>query len=123
MRSSTGLPLSVKETPQSVSAVTQQQIQDQNLNTIAKVLDSTPGISVQAIDRKRNSFSARGFSIDKYLIDGMNVNYEAAYGSGESKQDMALYDHVEITRGASGLLSGIGEPSAQVNFVRKRSDR
>lgn len=123
MRSSTGLPLSVKETPQSVSAVTQQQIQDQNLNTIAKVLDSTPGISVQAVDRGRNSFSARGFSIDKYLIDGMNVNYEAAYGSGESKQDMALYDHVEITRGASGLLSGIGEPSAQVNFVRKRPDR
>ena len=29
MRSSTGLPLSVKETPQSVTVVTQQQMQDQ----------------------------------------------------------------------------------------------
>ena len=123
MRSSTGLPLSVKETPQSVTVVTQQQMQDQNLNTMAKVLDSTPGISVQAVDRGRNSFSSRGFAIDKQLIDGLNVNYEAAYGSGETKQDMAIYDHVEITRGASGLLSGVGEPSAQVNFIRKRAGR
>lgn len=122
MRSATGLPLSVKETPQSVSVVTYQQMQDQNLNALAKVLDSAPGVSVQAIDRGRNSFSARGFTIDKYLVDGMNVNSEAAWGAGETKQDMSLYDRVEITRGASGLLSGAGEPSAQVNFIRKRAD-
>lgn len=123
MRSATGLPLSVKETPQSVSVITHQQMQDQNLKTMAKALDSAPGVSVQAIDRGRNAFSSRGFGIDKQQVDGLNVNYEGAYGSGETKQDMAIYDHVEITRGASGLLSGVGEPSAQVNFIRKRAGR
>ncbi|MDT9121463.1 TonB-dependent siderophore receptor, partial [Escherichia coli] len=34
--------------------------------------------------------------------------------------DMAPYDHVEVLRGASGLLGGTGDPGGIVNLVRKR---
>ncbi|MGE8322023.1 MAG: TonB-dependent receptor plug domain-containing protein, partial [Pseudomonas sp.] len=40
----TGLRLSARETPQSVSVVTRQQIEDQNLNDVAQVLAQTPGV-------------------------------------------------------------------------------
>ena len=74
MSSATGMALSAQETPQTVSVVTQQQMRDQNLTTLAKTLESTPGVSVRKFDRGRNTFSARGFAIDKYQVDGMNVN-------------------------------------------------
>ena len=66
MTSATGMALSAQETPQTVSVVTQQQMRDQNLTDLAKTLESTPGVSVRKFDRGRNTFSARGFAIDKY---------------------------------------------------------
>ena len=40
---------------------------------------------------------------------------------GDSTLDMTAYDRVEIVRGATGLLTGAGEPSATINLVRKRA--
>ena len=122
MTSATGMALSAQETPQTVSVVTQQQMRDQNLTTLAKTLESTPGVSVRKFDRGRNTFSARGFAIDKYQVDGMNVNWAGAWVAGESLADTSLYDRVEIVRGATGLMTGAGNPSASVNLVRKHAD-
>lgn len=72
-KGSNGMALSAKDTPQSVTAVTHQQIRDQNLNTIAKALEATHGVSVSLLDRGRYSFSARGFGIDKVKVDGMDL--------------------------------------------------
>lgn len=121
-RGSTGIALSNKETPQSITVVTNQQMKDQNLTTIAKVLESTTGVSVRAIDRGRYSFSSRGFSIDKYQVDGMNIDVNAAWGTGETILDNVIYDRVEVIRGATGLMNGAGQPSASVNLVRKHAD-
>lgn len=33
-----------------------------------------------------------------------------------------LYDRVEVVRGATGLTTGAGDPSASVNLVRKRAN-
>ena len=122
MASATGMALSAQETPQTVSVITQQQLRDQNIRDLAGALNSTPGISVSKVDRGRNAFSARGFAIDKYQIDGMNVNWAGAWVAGESVIDTSLYDRVEIVRGATGLMTGAGNPSASVNLVRKHAD-
>lgn len=37
--------------------------------------------------------------------------------------DTAIYDRVEVIRGATGLMTGAGNPSATVNMVRKRPTR
>ena len=34
---------------------------------------------------------------------------------------MALYDHIDVVRGATGLTFGAGNPSAAINMVRKRA--
>ena len=54
----TGLPLSPLETPQTISVITQQQIQDQGFNTINDALDFTVGISKKDIDRGRSAITA-----------------------------------------------------------------
>lgn len=68
------------------------------------------------------AFSARGFAIDKYQVDGMNVNWADQWVAGESLADTGIYDRVEIVRGATGLMTGAGNPSASVNLVRKHAD-
>ena len=41
---------------------------------------------------------------------------------GESGNDSIIYDRIEVVRGATGLLTGAGEPSASINLVRKHAN-
>lgn len=61
--SSTKLALSLRETPQTVSVMTRQRIEDQQLNTLSDVLKQTPGLNVQNIDSERVNIYSRGYSI------------------------------------------------------------
>lgn len=122
MKTATGMMLSDKETPQSTSVMTRQRLDDQKLDTVTDVLGGTAGIYAEAIDRGRSSFYSRGFEIDKYQVDGLNVSFDNQWISGENLDNMLIYDHVEVVRGANGLMTGEGTPAARVNFVRKHAD-
>jgi outer membrane receptor for ferric coprogen and ferric-rhodotorulic acid len=122
MASATGLNLSMRETPQSVSVVTSQLIQDKNLRTLTDVVYSSAGVSAKESDSARHRFSARGFTIDNYQIDGIAIPVASAGELGESQTDTAIYERIEIVRGATGLLTGTGEPSAAINLIRKRAN-
>lgn len=118
----TGLGLSLMETPQSVSVITEQRILDQKLDSIAEVVTQTPGLSSKQMDSTRNTFSARGFDIDKYQIDGVPLAWSLAGDSGETITDVSIYERIEVVRGATGLLTGAGDPSASINLVRKHAN-
>lgn len=115
----TGLDLSPRETPQSISVITREQMEDQAAANIADVLAYTTGISVKAMDRGRNTLSARGFEISNFQLDGAPF---ATGNVGLEENSSALYERVEVVRGANGLLQGAGEPSATINLVRKHAD-
>lgn len=119
MRSATGMALTQKQTPQSTSAITDAQMKDRNITSIPGAMAAATGITAQIYDSERIDYHARGFAIDAYQIDGVPLPTQATVGYGDADPDMALYDHVEIVRGATGLLQGAGEPAASVNFIRK----
>ncbi|MCL7939884.1 TonB-dependent siderophore receptor [Halomonas sp. ATCH28] len=114
----TKLDLTPRETPQSVSTVTRAQIDDFNLDTINDVLESTPGVTVERLETDRTYYTSRGFDISNFLIDGLRV--PMPYNNVHGDVDTAVYDRVEVVRGATGLMSGSGNPAATVNFIRKR---
>ncbi len=118
----TGLGLTVRETPQSVSIMTAQRILDQNLISIKDVIVNSVGVSANEVDDVRNNFYARGFEIRNTQVDGVPAAWTLAGGNGETSIDVSIYERVEIVRGATGLLSGAGDPSASVNLVRKHAD-
>lgn len=120
----TKLPLSLRETPQSVTVITRKLMDEQGLSTINKVLTFTPGITSNHRDSERYTFYARGFQINNFQYDGIpsQVANESQQYIG-ALSDMAIYDRVEVVRGATGLLSGTGNPSATINLVRKRPTR
>lgn len=116
---SAGLPLTLRQTPQSVSIVTREQIDDQAMTRVTDALNFATGISVKAADRGRNELSARGFPITNFQIDGVPM-VTGNIGLEESRTPQ--YARIEVVRGATGLLNGAGEPSATINLVRKRAD-
>ncbi|MDY0834050.1 TonB-dependent siderophore receptor [Pseudomonas sp. SED1] len=116
MSTATKLNLSIKETPQSVSVITRQQMDDFNLNTLTEVMRQTTGVVVQHLDSDRVGYSSRGYGISNFQIDGM-LN---TFGRMKSDADTIIYDRIEVVRGATGLTTGAGDPSATVNMVRKR---
>jgi len=120
-RTATPLGLSLRETPQSVSVVTQQRIEDQGMQTISDVVNSTTGVFLNQYETSRGQFTARGFQINNLMIDGVPTTWEQPWSAGEIFTSLATYDRVEVVRGATGLTTGAGDPSAAINLVRKRA--
>lgn len=114
----TKLNLTPRQTPQSVSSITRAQLDDFQLNSINDALKSTPGISVEEVETDRTYFTARGFDITNFQYDGIGVPF--VYGNLDGDIDTAVFERIEVVRGANGLMSGTGNPSATINFVRKR---
>ena len=119
--SATGLSLSLRETPQSVSVVTRQRIDDQNLRSLDEVMGSVVGVQVVAEDSDRTDFWSRGFYIDNLQYDGVPTTIGLSM-YGESDNDSIIYDRIEVVRGATGLMTGAGNPSASINLVRKHAN-
>lgn len=116
--SSTRLNLTPQETPQSLTVMTRQRLDDQRLTNLTDALEATPGIIVvrDGLGAESDSYWSRGFAIQNYEVDGVPTNTRLDNYS----QSMAMYDRVEIVRGATGLISGMGNPSATINLIRKR---
>lgn len=114
VRSATRMDLTPRETPQSVSVITRERLDDLGSTTLDGALSLTTGIMVGQYDSQRTNFFSRGFVINNYQIDGLPRGLNAPL------QDTALWDRIEVVRGATGLMGSTGDPSASVNMVRKR---
>lgn len=122
MNTATKLNLSQRDTPQSVSVMTHQQIEDFGLTTLNDAMRNMTGIVAKkgydAGDSAR--YNARGFEISNILLDGMPTSTESNGTYNANNDSLDIYDRVEVVRGATGLTTGTGTPSATVNLVRKK---
>lgn len=117
MNTSTKLDLSIKDTPQTVSVITAQEIKDKQINSFHDVLVNIPGLTIN--NRGDNLVSSvRGFDLTYFKIDGVPT-YSTV---NHNNFDLAIYDRVEIVKGANGLTTGEGDPSFAMNFIRKHAN-
>ncbi|WP_425225530.1 TonB-dependent siderophore receptor [Pseudomonas sp.] len=119
MATATKLPLTMRETPQAVTVMTRQRMDDQAMTSINDVVRATPGLFLNfSSGPGRQTYTARGFDIDNLMYDGIPSGYNGV--SVGAQPNLAMFDRVEIVRGATGLVTGSGNPSAAINLVRKR---
>lgn len=116
--SSLGLDMTVRETPQSISVITRETMDDFHLTNVNSALAGVAGVRVEQVETDRTYYTARGFDITNFQVDG--VGLPMAYGLVEGDLDTAIYERVDVVHGAAGLLTGTGNPSATINFIRKR---
>ena len=124
--SATRMNLTPRETPQTVTVFTRQMIEDQGVTSVEELLNRTPGVSMIGDASQNSQIFVRGFSMESGIfIDGLNTTPADATYEGSLSQglDPAIADRVEVVKGATGIISGLGPPSAYVNFIRKRPTR
>ena len=110
----------LKDIPQSVSVVTRQQLDDQNLNSLGDAMRNVTGVTVETLSSGggMSGFISRGYSLDKLQVDGLST--PAGAGNLSPGFDLAIYDRIEVLRGPAGIYQGTGEPGGSINLVRKR---
>ncbi|MGE8233764.1 MAG: TonB-dependent siderophore receptor, partial [Stenotrophomonas sp.] len=116
-KTATKLDLSLRQTPQSVTVITRQQLDDMGLFSLSDVMGQVTGVHVSVTDSERINYVSRGYNITNFQVDGMLNTFG---GSIKTNTDNVIYERIEVVRGATGLTTGAGDPSGTISFVRKR---
>lgn len=111
------LPSALIDTPQSVTIVDTELMQDLGLDDANRLLGFVTGVNVELVETDRTYYNSRGFDIKSMQVDGIGLPFN---WNVVGKLDTYIYDKVEVIRGANGLLTGTGNPSGTVNYIRKR---
>ncbi|WP_226373418.1 STN domain-containing protein [Pectobacterium quasiaquaticum] len=74
MNTATQLNLSPRETPQSVSVVTRQLMDDQNMTSLDEAMKQTTGINVVNQNSYQVKYESRAFVMDNIKEDGVNFS-------------------------------------------------
>ena len=125
-QSSYGKGQTLKELPQTVTVMTRQRIDDQQLKTLDDLMIYTPGITVDQNSNTSPSFYSRGFEITNFQIDGnsplLSLPSTQSYAADLStaQLDLAMFDRIEVLRGSDALYGTSGEPGGAINLVRKK---
>ncbi|TNH07884.1 TonB-dependent siderophore receptor [Testudinibacter sp. TR-2022] len=129
----TGLAMTLRQTPQNVSIVSAEQIKDQNLSSLSKVVQQAVGLYADVKGSTETGYTvlyARGNRVQNFQLDGMPMNNIAFGGKGPGDEpnawsilNSAQYDQIEVLRGATALMDGSGQPSATISLHRKRPTR
>ncbi|MEP6906910.1 MAG: TonB-dependent siderophore receptor [Pseudoxanthomonas sp.] len=114
----TNLDLDVKETPQSISVVSQEQMEQFGADSLDDALRLATGIQVEQTSTNQTQYLSRGFEIKNTQIDG--VGLPNGWGVVTNAMDSFGFEKLEVIRGANGLLTGVGNAAGTINYVRKR---
>ena len=90
----------LREIPQSVSIVTRQRMDDQNITTLGDSVRYVTGMRSNSSGTGVDNLESRGYLVEHYLIDGLPS--QGGQGMWSSTLlDLGIYDRVEIWRGPS----------------------
>jgi iron complex outermembrane recepter protein len=107
-------------TPQSISVVTKDQIQDQGAQNLTEALRYTPGVTISSFGANAffDSFKLRGFDAPRYL-DGLRLPADNTTFAIPRIETYGL-ERIEVLKGPSASLYGQSEPGGLVNMISKR---
>lgn len=117
-KGATNLPMEIKDTPQTISTIDQESLRNFGISNSNDALRMGTGINVEEWETNRTGYNARGFDVMLTQVDGMGMTND--WGLVEGQQDTFLFEKIELIRGANGLLTGVGNASGTINYVRKR---
>ena len=105
----------VKDIPQALTVISEKQIEDQQLRSIADVLYFVPGATPGTGESNRDQFTLRGNNTTADLfVDGIRDDVQYF-------RDLYNVERVEVLRGPNAMIFGRGGGGGIVNRVTKRS--
>ena len=105
----------IRNIPQALTVISERQIKDQQLRSVAELLTFVPGATPGTGESNRDQMTLRGNnSTADFFIDG--VRDDAQYF-----RDFYNVDRVEVLKGPNAMIFGRGGGGGVVNRVLKRS--
>jgi len=106
----------LRDTPQSVTVITQKQLQDQAPLSMTEAMRYVPGIGVSSGEGNRDAVVFRGNrSTGDFYIDGMRDDVQHF-------RDFYNIDRIEVLKGPNGMIFGRGGSGGVINRVRKKAN-
>jgi catecholate siderophore receptor len=110
----TKTPTNIRNVPQAITVVTQQQIEDQQLRSVSELLNFVPGASYNSGEGNRDAIVLRGnSSTADFFIDGVRDDVQYY-------RDFYNVDRVEVLKGPNAMIFGRGGGGGVINRVLKR---
>ena len=109
------VPTAIVDTPQSITVIPQQLIQDQQTTTLVEALHNVPGISFLGGEggTQGDNINIRGYSARNDIYrDGIR-------DPGWYTRDTFSVESVEVLKGPSGFLFGRGSTGGVINLTSK----
>ena len=111
----TKTPTDIKDIPQALTIISESQIEDQNLRSIADVMLYVPGASFGSGEGNRDTIVLRGNnSTADFFVDGIRDDVQYF-------RDFYNVDRIEVLRGSNAMIFGRGGGGGILNRVTKRS--
>lgn len=105
----------LRDVPQSITVVTRQLIDDQNMQNLADVVRYVPGIGMAQGEGNRETPVFRGSSSTAdFFLDGMRDDVQYY-------RDLYNIDRVEVLKGPNGMIFGRGGVGGVINRVSKEA--
>ena len=105
----------VKDIPQALTVISESQIEDQQLRSIADILYFVPGGTPGTGEGNRDQITLRGNNTTAdFFVDGMRDDVQYF-------RDLYNVDRIEVLKGPNAMIFGRGGGGGIVNRVTKRS--
>lgn len=108
----------IAELPQTMTVLTESQIEDSGYTDLARILDAQPGITV-GTGENGNAFG------DRYIIRGQearsDVFVDGLRDPGMTTRESFAVDQIEISKGPNSTFAGRGTAGGAINAITKQA--
>ncbi|WP_248310318.1 TonB-dependent siderophore receptor [Bosea sp. 117] len=113
------LPGTVQDTPQTITVITQEQMQQQGVTTLDQALRNVPGVTV-AIGEGGGGMNGDQFRIRGFQAKG-DIFVNGLRDFGVYVRDSFAYESVEVFKGPSSESFGLGTTGGAINTTLKKA--
>jgi iron complex outermembrane receptor protein len=115
------IPVSVGETPRSISVMDAERLKEQNITSLAKTFNYTPGIFVNSYEIGGYHYYARGFRMA--AADTRQDGFMGISAGGDFSPNLFGIEKTVVLRGPAGILYGTsGAPGGIINLISKQPE-
>jgi catecholate siderophore receptor len=112
---STKTDTELRDVPQAISVITQDQIQDQSVQSIAEAIRYVPGVQAAQGEGNRDALIFRGnATTGDFFLDGVRDDVQ-------TYRDVYNTDRIEVLKGPNGMIFGRGGAGGAINRVSKEA--
>ncbi len=115
-RTATKTDTDLKDTPQSISVITQDVMKDQSIQSMSEAVRYIPGVTASQGEGNRDALNFRGAGVTTgdFYQDGVRDDIQAY-------RDLYNTDRIEVLRGSNAMIFGRGGSGGVINRVSKEA--